>query len=115
MEEEEEEEMTVELFMNKLEKGLFTEDELSAICQEDWSYSWEELPEDFLNSFEWIPSPFLERDYRKVRTVFAIQDRYYAIDWEEGCGKHSENGYPNQPFEVKKITKMVEVNEYEGI
>ena len=53
-----------------------------------------------------------DRWTRPVQTVFEVQGRLFALDWEEGLTENQENEFFDQPYEVEKRTKVIEVNEY---
>ena len=45
---------------------------------------------------------------RTVTSIIELNDRYFAIIWEEGLTESQENSFLNQPYEV-------ELNEYEKV
>ncbi|BAL85148.1 hypothetical protein SELR_pSRC300750 (plasmid) [Selenomonas ruminantium subsp. lactilytica TAM6421] len=47
-----------------------------------------------------------------VQSVFSMGDRLFAVDWSRGNTEMQENEFYEQPYEVKKVKKMVEVTEY---
>lgn len=49
---------------------------------------------------------------RPVQTIFEVQGRLFALDWEEGLTESQDHEFFEQPYEVEKRTKVIEVNEY---
>lgn len=49
---------------------------------------------------------------RPVQTVFEVQGRLFALDWFQGLTENQEHEFFDQPYEVEKRTKVIEVNEY---
>ena len=49
---------------------------------------------------------------REVTTIIEVDGRYFAIDWRRGLTECQENWFDNQPREVTKTTRMVEVTEW---
>jgi len=47
-----------------------------------------------------------------VQSVIRAGDRLFAIDWQRANTEMQENEFWEQPYEVKEVTKMVEVKEY---
>lgn len=49
-----------------------------------------------------------------VKTIVNLCDRYFAIDWERGLTEMQENGFFEQPYEVKKVEyeKVIQVTEW---
>lgn len=53
-----------------------------------------------------------DRWTRPVQTVFEVQGRLFALDWFQGLTENQEHEFFDQPYEVEKRTKVIEVNEY---
>lgn len=49
---------------------------------------------------------------QSMQTIVKLDDRYFAVDWERGLTEMQENEFYNQPYEVKKVDKMVKVTEW---
>lgn len=49
---------------------------------------------------------------QSVKSIVELCGRYFAIDWDRGLTEMQENYFYNQPYEVKKIEKMVKVTEW---
>ena len=49
---------------------------------------------------------------REMTTVFEVGGRLFALDWMKGLTEMQENDFWEQPYEVKEVTKMVEVKKY---
>lgn len=47
-----------------------------------------------------------------VMSIVELCGRYFAIDWDRGLTECQENEFNNQPYEVKKVEKMVKVTEW---
>ena len=91
--------MTEQEFLEKFDKGeTFSERELNAL-------RWE------LNEVETIYGGN-RRWSRSAQTIFNVNGRLFALDWEEGLTENQENEFFNQPYEVEKRTKTIVVNEY---
>ena len=39
---------------------------------------------------------------RDMQTIFAVGDRFFALDWSRGLTERQENEYWDQPYEVRK-------------
>lgn len=53
-----------------------------------------------------------QRWTRPVQTIFEVQGRLFALDWDEGLTESQDHEFDLQPYEVEKRTKVIEVNEY---
>lgn len=51
---------------------------------------------------------------RSIRTIFEINGRYFALDWDRGLTERQENEFWNQPYEVEKkeYSKTITVTEW---
>lgn len=51
---------------------------------------------------------------RSVTSIIVLNDRYFAVDWEQGLTELQENEFWNQPYEVEKKTfqKTIIVTEW---
>lgn len=47
-----------------------------------------------------------------MTTIFKMNDKLYALEWERGLTEYQENEFYDQPYEVKETKKMVEVTDY---
>ena len=54
----------------------------------------------------------LHRWTRTVTTVFEVEGRLFALEWEQGLTEECEDEFYNQPYEVEKKEKTVTVVEY---
>ena len=52
------------------------------------------------------------RWHEYVKTIVNLCGRYIAIDWKRGRTECQENEFYEQPYEVKKVEKMVKVTEW---
>lgn len=52
------------------------------------------------------------RWHMHVKTIVELCGRYFAIEWAQGLTECQENEFYNQPYEVKKIEKMVKVTDW---
>ena len=89
--------------LEKIENGEeLTEGELSDLV---WDYEFERKD---IDKGRWVTY---------VKTIVKLCDRYFAIEWEEGLTELQENGFFEQPYEVKKVEceKVVKVTEWVGI
>ena len=50
-----------------------------------------------------------DRDSFTVNTqsIVKLRDKYFAINWKQGIEDFEDSEFDTQPYEVKKITKMV--------
>ena len=49
---------------------------------------------------------------KPMTSIIKIRDKYFAIDWFKGLTEYQENEIDDQPYEVKKVEKMVPVTEW---
>lgn len=49
---------------------------------------------------------------KSMTSIIKIRDKYFAIDWFKALTEYQENGIDDQPYEVKKVEKMVPVTEW---
>lgn len=51
---------------------------------------------------------------RSMQTIFEINGRYFALDWDRGLTERQENEFWNQPYEVEKkeYAKTITVTEW---
>lgn len=57
----------------------------------------------------------LHRWTRTVTTVFEIEGRLFAIEWEQGLTEECDDEFYNQPYEVEKKEKTVTVRVVEYV
>lgn len=77
----------------------------------------EELSEGELSDLVWdyeVESQDGEhgRWHEYVKTIVELDGKYFAIDWARGLTEMQEHEFNNQPYEVKKVEKMVKVTEW---
>lgn len=86
-------------FLERFDKGeTFTESELNSLR---WEFH--EVETIYGENRRWS---------RGAQTIFEVHGRLFALDWEEGLTENQENEFFDQPYEVEKRTKVIEVNEY---
>ena len=91
--------MTDQEFLERFDKGeKFSERELDSLR---WEFN--EVETIYGDNRRWS---------RSAQTIFEVQGRLFALDWEEGLTENQENEFFNQPYEVEKRTKVIEVDEY---
>ena len=66
---------------------------------------------------KWINHNYLTKGDRgrwsiTTQSIIELRDKCFAIDWEKGATEMQENEFYNQPYEVKKVEKMVPVTEW---
>lgn len=89
-------------FLERFENGgEFDEEELREIVKEEIF----DIVDTQLDSE-------LHRWTRTVTTVFEIEGRLFALEWEQGLTEECEDEFYNQPYEVEKKEKTVKVVEY---
>lgn len=49
---------------------------------------------------------------RTMETIVMLNNKLFSIIWSRGLTESQENGYYNQPVEVKEVTKTITVKEY---
>ena len=49
---------------------------------------------------------------KPMTSIIKIRDKYFAIDWFKGLTEYQKNEIDDQPYEVKKVEKMVPVTEW---
>ena len=91
--------MTDQEFLERFDKGeKFSESELDSL-----RWELDEVETIYGENNRWS---------RSAQTIFDVQGRLFALDWEEGLTENQENEFFNQPYEVEKRTKTIVVNEY---
>ena len=91
--------MTNQEFLKRFNNGeKFSESELNALR---WEFN--EVETIYGENRRWS---------RSAQTIFDVQGRLFALDWEEGLTENQENEFFNQPYEVEKRTKTIVINEY---
>ena len=91
-------------FLERFDKGEeFTRQELEKIC---WSF--EEVDEIDGDCGRWT---------QNIKTIFVIDERYFAISWERGLTEYQEDEFYEQPCEVEEHTyrKTIAVREWKPI
>lgn len=54
----------------------------------------------------------MRRWHTEVRSIIELSDKFYAIDWLIGNTENQDNEYYEDPFEVRRVTKTIIVEEY---
>lgn len=91
--------MTEQEFLEKFDKGeTFSERELKSLR---WEFN--EVETIYGENRRWS---------RSAQTIFEVNGRLFALDWENGLTESQEDEFYNQPYEVEKRTKTIVVNEY---
>lgn len=54
----------------------------------------------------------LHRWTRSVTTVFEVEGRLFALEWEQGLTEDCDDEFYDQPYEVEKKEKTIVVTEY---
>lgn len=44
---------------------------------------------------------------RTIKNIFKVEDRYFALEFEEGLTEMQDNVYNKQPYEVEKVCKEI--------
>lgn len=83
------------------DKEQFSEDEMA---QMTWRLT--ELDRQYEDNRRWS---------RYCTLILLAHGRYIALDYDEGLTEYQENEYYEQPYFVKPMKKMIEVNFYERI
>ena len=47
-----------------------------------------------------------------TQSIIKLRDKYFSIDWDQGLTEIQEDEFYNQPYEVKKVEKMIPVTEW---
>ena len=74
----------------------------------------EEMREMAYDGFKTTPY-FRNRWTTTTQTLYKVGDRVFAIDWEKGNTEMQEDCFYNQPYEIKLVKRLVEVEDYELI
>ena len=89
-------------FLKRFDSGeTFDEEELRDIVKEE-----------IFDIVDTQPSSDLHRWTRTVTTVFEVEGRLFALEWEQGLTEECEDEFYDQPYEVEKKEKTVKVVEY---
>lgn len=98
--------MNNDIFREKLFNGTFTEEELEQLswCQIEADIKM--ITQDEGEQHRWT---------QDVSTIFEFEDKYYCLDWDRGLTECQENVFYNQPYEVEKEIKMVEVTNWKRV
>ncbi len=102
-----------DFFQKKIDDGIFTDFELQCINND-----YLEAIEDFeeveivIMDRQYDENSHMEMSSRGATTVFKFKNRFYAIDWEQGLGKYSEDYFEKQPYEVKRQEELRIVARY---
>lgn len=87
-----------DIMYDKITEGIdLTEDELEDLI---FDYQIEEFEGD---RGRWVVG---------TQSIIRLRDKYFAIDWFKGLTEYQENEIDDQPYEVKKVEKMVPVTEW---
>lgn len=93
--------MTEDEFINKIENNYsFNSDELEALANDE---AFETLDRISNGHGRWT-------EY--ITTIFTVQERYFAIDWQKGLTECQENFYYDQPYEVRPHEKVIVTTEW---
>ncbi len=98
--------MNNDIFREKLSKGTFTERELSLLSWCDIDADVEMITQDEGEHHRWT---------QDVSTIFKFEDKYYCLDWDRGLTECQENSFYNQPYEVEKEVKTIEVTNWKKV
>lgn len=98
--------MNNDIFREKLSKGTFTEKELSQLSWCEVEADVEMITKDEGEQHRWT---------QDVSTIFKFEDKYYCLDWDRGLTECQENSFYNQPYEVEKETKMIEITNWKKV
>lgn len=86
-------------FLARYDAGeKFSTDELQEIL-----WGWPQVKEIEGSDHRW---------QREMTTVFEVGGRLFALDWMKGLTEMQDNDFWEQPYEVREVTKMVEVKKY---
>lgn len=87
-----------DIMYDKIKEGIdLTEDELSELTAE---YSIKEVEG---GRGRWTVD---------TKSIVKLHDQYYAVNWQKGLTEMQPSMFYNQPYEVKKVEKMVPVTEW---
>lgn len=87
-----------EIMYDKITEGIdLTEDELEELA---FDYQFEEFEGD---RGRWSIA---------TQSIIRLHNKNFAIDWQKGSTEMQENEFYDQPYEVKKVEKMIPVTEW---
>ena len=92
--------MTNDIFREKLLNKTFNEKELNQLAWCDVEADIEMITQEEGEHHRWT---------QDVSTIFKFEDKFYCLDWDRGLTEYQENSFYNQPYEVKKEVKTIEV------
>lgn len=52
---------------------------------------------------------------KDMRSIIQLKNRYFCIEWQQGLTEYQEDIFDKQPYEVKKVEKMIKVCEWHKI
>lgn len=100
-----------EFFYDHLEEmAAYRIDNKIELIDEELNYLAFESPKEVdLCSYPYCYSYF---NYKKI---IELQNKYYAIEYRGGIGKHDEIGYDiEQPYRVQRIERWISISEWEA-
>ena len=69
----------------------------------------------FEYEYERKESPDVYKNIRTVETIVNLKGKFFCIKWNEDLGDWGEHQFNYQPYEVKKVEKVVKVSEWLSI
>lgn len=90
-----------EIMYDKITEGIdLTEGELKELIYDYQHIHVDEISGDDLR---WV---------KPMTSIIKIRDKYFAIDWFKGLTEMQGDEFYDQPYEVKRVDKMVPVTEW---
>lgn len=90
-----------EIMYDKITEGIdLTEGELKELIYDYRHIHVDEISGDDLR---WV---------KPMTSIIKIRDKYFAIDWFKGLTEMHGDEFYDQPYEVKRVDKMVPVTEW---
>ena len=90
--------MTNEEFLQRYDSGKpnFTEDEIEKMAYEEFG-NWVDTAEG--RKHRW---------YREIKTIFEVEGRLFAVNWNEGLTEQQENDFDDsEVYEVERKEKII--------
>ena len=98
---------------NDLEHFEFNEQYFQYLIDNNKEFDEEDLREFMDICFEEsIHGTDLDRWTRHITTICKLNDKYYAVEWEQGLTEYQEDYIEEQPYEVESYEEVVVIKKW---